>query len=114
VQELLKKVEKAFTVDKHPDFSPGDTVNVSLLVREGGKERIQQFQGVVIMRRGGGLGKTFTVRKASSGVFVERIFPVNSPLISEIKVVRRGKVRRARLTYLRSRVGKATRVKEKT
>ncbi len=97
-----------------PDFKAGDTVNVSVRVIEGDKERLQAFQGVVIQRRGGGMDETFTVRKVSMGVGVERIFPLQSPNIAAIEVLRRGEVRRARLTYLRSRKGKAARIREKT
>ncbi len=96
-----------------PDFGPGDTVAVDVRVVEGGKERIQRYQGVVIGRKGSGISETITVRKISSGIGVERIFPLHSPMISEIKVVRRGKVRRAKLNYLRKLSGKATRIAEK-
>ena len=95
-----------------PDFRPGDTVRVNVRVREGEKERLQAFEGVVIRRRGGGLNETFTVRKVSNGVGVERIFPQHSPRIQEIEVVSRGKVRRSRLYYLRNLQGKAARVEE--
>jgi len=94
-----------------PKFRPGDTIKVHLRIREGGKERIQVFQGAVIRSRGGGTRSTFTVRKVSYGVGVERIFPYYSPLISHIEVVQEGKVRRARLYYLRERRGKAARIK---
>jgi large subunit ribosomal protein L19 len=97
-----------------PDFLPGDTVRVSVRVREGEKQRIQVFEGVCIGRRGGGIGETFTVRKISAGIGVERIFPLHSPSIAQIKVVRRGRVRRAKLYYLRELVGKATRIRERT
>ena len=96
-----------------PRFEPGDTVKVHAKVREGEKERIQVFQGVVIRRRRGNTGATFTVRKVSYGIGVERIFPLHSPLIEKIEVVTRGKVRRARLYYLRKLRGKAARIKEK-
>ena len=96
-----------------PDFHPGDTVSVDVRVIEGEKERIQVFEGVVIKIRGGGVNKTFTVRKISHGVGVERIFPFHSPRIAEVKVTRRGKVRRAKLYYLRDLRGKAARIKEK-
>ncbi|MDI3534735.1 MAG: large subunit ribosomal protein [Thermosediminibacterales bacterium] len=96
-----------------PDFKPGDTVRVSVKVVEGGRERIQNFEGIVIKRNGGGLKETFTVRRISYGVGVERTFPVHSPRIDQIKVVRYGRVRRAKLYYLRDRIGKATKVKEK-
>ncbi len=96
-----------------PDFRPGDTVKVHLRVKEANRERIQVFQGLVIRRQGGGLRETFTVRKTSFGVGVERTFPLHSPLISKIEVVTRGDVRRAKLYYLRGKVGKAAKVKEK-
>jgi large subunit ribosomal protein L19 len=96
-----------------PRFRPGDTVRVSVRVREGDKERLQAFEGVCIARRGAGVSETFTVRKVSNGVGVERIFPVHSPMIGEIVVVRRGQVRRAKLYYLRHLSGKATRIRER-
>lgn len=96
-----------------PDFRPGDTVRVHVKVVEGGRERIQVFEGVVLRRRGAGLSETFTVRRVSYGVGVERILPVHSPRIERIEVVRRGRVRRARLYYLRGRRGKAARIQEK-
>ena len=96
-----------------PDFRPGDTVKVHVKVVEGNRSRIQVFQGVVIRRQGGGVQETFTVRKLSYGVGVERTFPVHSPIIEKIEVFTRGDVRRAKLYYLRDRVGKAAKVKEK-
>ena len=96
-----------------PPFRAGDTLRVSVRVREGDKERLQAFEGVCIARRGSGVSASFTVRKISNGVGVERIFPVHSPMIAEIVVVRRGRVRRAKLFYLRSLAGKATRIREK-
>ena len=96
-----------------PPFRAGDTVRVNVRVREGDKERLQAFEGVVIARRGSGVNATFTVRKISNGVGVERIFPLHSPMIADIAVVRRGRVRRAKLYYLRHLTGKATRIKEK-
>jgi large subunit ribosomal protein L19 len=96
-----------------PDFASGDTVKVHVRVVEGSKERIQVFQGVVIRRQGSGIRETFTVRKVSYGVGVERTFPLNSPTIAKIEVVTRGDVRRAKLYYLRDRIGKAAKVKEK-
>lgn len=96
-----------------PRFRPGDTLKVSVRVKEGEKERIQAFEGVCLARRGSGVSETFTVRKISNGVGVERIFPVHSPMLAEITVVRRGRVRRAKLYYLRHLSGKATRIKEK-
>lgn len=97
-----------------PDFNPGDTVNVHVKIKEGNKERIQQFQGTVLQRKNSGSnGETFTVRKISGGVGVERIFPLLSPNLDKIEVLRRGKVRRAKLYYLRGKQGKAARIKEK-
>lgn len=96
-----------------PAFRSGDTLRVNVRVKEGEKERIQAFEGVCIARKGSGVSETFTVRKISNGVGVERIFPVHSPMLAEIKVVRRGRVRRAKLYYLRNLTGKATRIKEK-
>ena len=95
-----------------PEFKSGDEVKVSVRIIEGSKSRIQVFQGVVIARRGGGVNATFTVRKMSSGIGVERTFPVHSPSIAGIEVVRRGKVRRNKITYIRKRSGKAARIKE--
>ena len=110
----LNKVENARLRDDIPDFSPGDNVKVHVRVIEGGRERVQVFEGVVIGRSGGGLRETFTVRKISFGVGVERIFPIHAPIISKLEVTRKGKVRRAKLYYLRNRVGsRATRIKEK-
>lgn len=111
--QKLDFVEKPYLRDDLPDFGPGDTVKVSVKIREGNRERIQVFQGTVISRRGSGTRETFTVRKVSFGVGVEKIFPLHSPSIASIEVVRRGSVRRAKLYYLRSRVGKAAKVKEK-
>lgn len=96
-----------------PDFAPGDTLKVHVRVVEGNKQRVQVFQGVVIRRQNGGIHETFTVRKLSYGVGVERTFPVHSPIIDKIEVFTRGDVRRAKLYYLRDRVGKAAKVKEK-
>ena len=109
----LDLVEKPRLRDDVPDFRPGDTVKVHVRVVEGTRERVQVFQGVVIARKGGGIRETFTVRKVSFGVGVERTFPVHSPIISRIEVVTRGDVRRAKLYYLRDRVGKRAKVKEK-
>src|SRR2546423_5292887 len=96
-----------------PPFRAGDTLRVNVRVKEGDKERLQAFEGVCIARRGSGVSESFTVRKISNGVGVERIFPVHSPMISDVAVLRRGRVRRAKLYYLRQLTGKATRIKEK-
>jgi large subunit ribosomal protein L19 len=112
--EAIKLVESEFTADKNlPSFIAGDTVNVFYKIKEGAKERIQQYQGVVLQRRNAGISSTFTVRKMSNGVGVERIFPLFSPNIDKIELVSRGKVRRARLFYLRELTGKKARVKER-
>jgi large subunit ribosomal protein L19 len=114
--DLVKFVEEQNIANKptFPKFGPGDTINVHVKIKEGNKERIQQFQGVVIQRRNPGTnGETFTVRKVSNGIGVERIFPLLSPSIDKIELVREGKVRRARLFYLRGKQGKAARIKEK-
>jgi len=108
----LAELEKEQLRENLPDFGPGDTVKVHVKVREGEKERIQVFEGVVIGRRGGGVRETFTVRKVSYGVGVERVFPVHSPGVAKIDVVRRAKVRRAKLYYLRALRGKAARLEE--
>lgn len=106
-------VEKAQLRDDIPEFWPGDNVKVHVRVVEGTRERVQVFEGVVLARSGGGLRETFTVRKISFGVGVERIFPVHSPVLEQIEVMRRGKVRRAKLYYLRELTGKKARIKEK-
>jgi large subunit ribosomal protein L19 len=107
-------VERPHLRDDLPDFRPGDTIRVHVRVVEGERERVQMFEGVVIRRRGSKLSETFTARKISFGVGVERTFPVHSPMISKIEVITRGQVRRAKLYYLRSRVGKkATKIKER-
>ena len=111
--DLIREIEMEQFREDIPAFAPGDTVRVNYRVREGQKERIQAFEGVCIARRGGGLGATFTVRKISSGIGVERIFPVHSPSIKDMTVVRRGRVRRAKLYYLRGLRGKAARIREK-
>ena len=107
------ETQKEWLRQELPPFRPGDTLRVSVRVKEGDKERIQGFEGVCIARRGSGVSETFTVRKISNGVGVERIFPVHSPMIAEIHVLRRGRVRRAKLYYLRHLTGKATRIREK-
>ena len=111
--ERLAEVAREGLRTDIPAFDPGDTVRVMVRVREGDKERLQAFEGLVIAKRGGGISETFTVRKISSGIGVERIFPVHSPMLAEINVVRRGRVRRAKLYYLRNLTGKATRIREK-
>ncbi len=109
----LLKVEQPYLKSNLPDFRSGDTVRVHVRVVEGNKERIQIFQGVIISRRGGGTREMFTVRKISGGVGVERVFPLHSPNIEQLEVVRRGKVRRAKLYYLRDLRGKAARIEER-
>jgi len=110
---ILRDFEKAQMRTDIPDFAPGDTVRVHVRIKEGDKERIQVFEGVVIARKHGGLRETFTVRKISFSIGVERIFPLHSPVIERIEVVRRGDVRRAKLYYLRKLKGKAARIREK-
>jgi len=110
---VLDTIERDFMRTDIPAFRPGDTVKVHVKIREGEKERIQVFEGVVIRRRRGGVRASFTVRKVSYGVGVERVFPLHSPKIDKIEVLRRGRVRRSRLYYLRDRVGKAARIPEK-
>jgi len=111
--DMITLVEQQQMRKDIPDFRPGDTVSVHTKVVEGGRERIQVFEGTVIARRGSGLKETFTVRKISYGVGVERIFPVHSPRIDKIEVVRKGKVRRAKLYYMRKLRGKAARIQER-
>ena len=106
------ETQKEWLRDNIPPFRAGDTLRVNVRVKEGDKERVQAFEGVCIARRGAGVNETFTVRKVSNGVGVERIFPVHSPMLADILVVRRGRVRRAKLYYLRSLTGKATRIRE--
>jgi large subunit ribosomal protein L19 len=108
---LIREIEDSFLRDKLPDFRPGDSVRVHTLIKEGDKERVQVFEGVVIDRRGGSSLASFTVRKVSYGVGVERVFPLHSSRIEKIEVVQRGRVRRARLNYLRDLQGKAARIK---
>lgn len=112
-QSLLADCERAHLRSDIPDFAPGDTVRVYVKIKEGDKERLQAFEGVVIARKHGGLRETFTVRKVSFGTGVERIFPLHSPVIDHIEVVRRGDVRRAKLYYLRKLRGKKARIREK-
>lgn len=111
--DVIQQIEKEQLREDLPEVGPGDTVRVMVRVVEGEKERLQPFEGVCIARKGGGIRETMTVRKVSGGVGVERIFPVHSPSIAELKVVRRGKVRRAKLYYLRQLRGKKARIKEK-
>ncbi len=110
---LTDQIDKASIRDDVPDFSSGDTVKVHVRVVEGNRQRIQIFEGVVIGRQGGGISETFTVRKVSFGVGVERTFPVHSPIVDKIERVSRGRVRRAKLYYQRGRVGKRAKIKEK-
>ncbi len=112
--EELEKEEIARLDKKVPDFAPGDTLKVNVRVKEGDRERVQAYEGVCIGRAGAGLNENFTVRKISFGEGVERVFPVHSPLLHSVEVVRRGKVRRAKLYYLRDRRGKSARITEKT
>ncbi|RJR28599.1 MAG: 50S ribosomal protein L19 [Candidatus Latescibacterota bacterium] len=112
--DILNQIAAKRMKESVPPFSVGDTVRVDVRVVEGGRERVQAFQGTIIQRRGSGLGETFTVRKVTQGVGVERIFPLHSPNVSAIRVLRRGKVRRAKLFYLRQLMGKAARIEEKT
>lgn len=113
IMDKLKLVEQSLINEDIPLFTAGDTVNVHYRVREGEKERIQQYEGIVLSERGSGPNKTFTVRKISSNVGVERVFPLNSPFIAKIEVKKKGKVRRSKLFYLRDLRGKAARIKEK-
>ncbi len=109
---IITEITKGQLREDHPSFRAGDTVRLHVKIVEGTRERIQLFEGVVIKRRGGGISETFTVRKISNGVGVERTFPVHTPKIVKLEVIRRGKVRRAKLYYLRSLRGKAARIKE--
>jgi large subunit ribosomal protein L19 len=113
VSDIIQQIEAEQMGKKIPDFAPGDTVVVQVRVREGDRERLQAFQGVVIAKRNRGLNSAFTVRKISHGEGVERVFQTYSPSIANISLVRRGKVRRAKLYYLRGRTGKSARIKEK-
>ena len=111
MKPIIAKVQQYQLRKDHPAFRPGDTIRVHVRLKEGDKERIQPFEGVVMSRRGELSGESFTVRRVSFGVGVERIFPVHSPMISSIEVVNQGRVRRAKLNYLRARKGKAARIK---
>ena len=110
--DLINNIESEYLKDNLPDFKSGDTVKVNVKVIEGNRERIQTFEGVIIATNGAGVNKTITVRKLSFGVGVERIFPVHAPIVDSIEVVRKGKVRRSKLYYLRDRVGKSAKIKE--
>ncbi|HOP75122.1 MAG TPA: 50S ribosomal protein L19 [Bacillota bacterium] len=110
---IIDTLEKEMMRTDIPDFQPGDTVRVHVKVVEGGKERIQVFEGVVLRRSHGGLKETFTVRKVSQGIGVERTFPVHSPMLDKIELMRKGRVRRAKLYYLRERSGKSARIEER-
>lgn len=111
--DLIKVIESEQIKTDIPDFNVGDTVRVFVKVVEGSRERLQAFEGFVLKKQGGGLTETFTVRRVAYGVGVERTFPIHSPRIDRIEVVRKGKVRRAKLNYMRDRVGKAAKIKEK-
>ncbi len=109
---IIESIEKAQLKESVAEFGVGDTVKVYAKIKEGDKERIQVFEGTVLKRQNGGIRETFTVRKNSNGVFVEKTWPVHSPFVEKVEVVRKGKVRRAKLNYLRDRVGKSAKVKE--
>ena len=109
---IVKDLEKQYLDKELPELNPGDTVKVFVRIVEGNKERTQAFEGIIIKKRGSGVGKTITVRKTFQGVGVERVFPLHSPNVKDVQVVRYGKVRRSKLYYLRDRVGKAAKVKE--
>ena len=110
---VIEQIEKEAQRADHPEFRPGDTVRVHVRIKEGDKERVQLYEGVVIRRKRGGIHSTFTVRKISYGVGVERIFPLHSPMVAKIEVKAQGRVRRSRLFYLRDRTGKAARIRER-
>ncbi|MBG9985849.1 50S ribosomal protein L19 [Facklamia sp. DSM 111018] len=113
MSQIIDKITAAQLRNDIPDFRPGDTVRVHALIVEGDRERVQIFEGLVIKRRGAGISETYTVRKISNGVGVERTFPVHSPRVAKLEVVRKGKVRRAKLYYIRALSGKAARIKER-
>ena len=113
-QQLIDAITSEYLKSNLPEFRPGDTVKVHVRIKEGNRERVQIFEGLVIKRRGGGISETFTVRKNSYGVGVERTFPVHSPNIATVELVRKGKVRRAKLNYIRTLSAKAARIKERT
>ena len=112
MNEIIKNIEAAQLKENAPEFHVGDTVKVFGKIKEGNRERIQVFEGTVLKRQGGGARETFTVRKSSSGIGVEKTWPLHSPNVEKVEVVRKGKVRRAKLNYLRDRVGKRAKVKE--
>lgn len=112
-QQLINVVTKSYMKNDVPEFRPGDSVRVHVKIKEGDRERIQIFEGLVIGRHGGGISETYTVRKISSGVGVERIFPLHSPMVAKIEVTRLGKVRRAKLNYIRGLSAKSARIKER-
>lgn len=113
MSSIIEQLESEQLKDNVPDFAPGDTIKVQVRVKEGSRERLQAYEGVVLAKKNRGLNSSFTVRKMTAGEGVERVFQTHSPLIAEIEVVRRGDVRRAKLYYLRERTGKAARIKEK-
>lgn len=110
--DAMKIMTEGMLKAEKPQFEVGDTVRVDVRIKEGERERIQAFEGTVIAKKHGGIAETFTVRRSSYGVGVERVFPINSPFVEKVEVVRKGRVRRAKLTYLRNRTGKAAKVKE--
>ncbi len=112
-QDIIRSIEAEYLKDDLPTIHIGDTVRVGVRIQEGGKERVQPYEGTVIARRHGGINETITVRRVFQGVGVERVFLLHSPRVASIKILRRGKVRRAKLYYLRDRVGKATRIKQR-
>ena len=112
MNDIIKNIEAAQLKEQAPEFRVGDTVKVYGKIKEGNRERIQVFEGTVLKKQGGGVRATFTVRKFSNGIGVEKTWPIHSPHVEKVEVVRRGKVRRAKLNYLRSRIGKAAKVKE--
>lgn len=112
-QQLIDAITSEYMKNDIPEFRPGDSVKIHVRIKEGEKERIQIFEGLVIKRRGGGISETFTVRKISYGIGVERTFPVHAPVIARIEVTRKGKVRRAKLNYIRTLSAKAARIKER-
>ncbi len=111
--DIIRKLEKEYLKEELPEFGAGDQVRVWVKLREGDKERLQAFEGVVLERSGGGINERFTVRRVIGGIGVERTFPIHSPIIDKVEIVKKGKVRRARIYYLRGKVGKEARIKEK-